>query len=195
VFNQINPSKYILMDSKFKFRPCLQRFVEPSGGVIKHLDLDGWDWEAYSSLIKRRIVSRTSEPSSDVHSKLLFVGNFTEQESWKAEGVIAQLISFMYQNIFLYHFGRVKTLLWLQSPAWQPLVAPPGHGDRKKVSVLRELTCDARVIAASKLPEPGDAARKRAGSHPLEVDNLSDIIHLVKSDFQPQVCSHLNSGC
>ena len=189
LFNQISPSNYVLMDPHLIFKPCLQPLVEASNGVIKHFDLDGWDWSSYTEIINRKFIKPENQGSSKINSSLILVGNFTESNPDRADGVVAQLISFMYNKIFLYHFGRVKTFLWMQSPVWQHLLAPPGHPDRKKVSVIRELSCEARVIAASEMADPGVGRRKRAGSEKLMLENDSDIIRLTRKDFSPQVRS------
>jgi len=187
LFNQINPSNYVLMDSELVFKPSLQPLAKVSNGVIKHFDLDGWDWASYSELIKRKLIEPESQDSSQINSSLILVGNFTEANPDRADAVISQLISFMYNKIFLYHFGRVKTFLWMQSPVWQHLFAPPGHPDRKKISVIRELTCDERVIAASEMADPGEGRRKKAGSEKLQLDNESEIVRLTRRDFSPPV--------
>ena len=187
LFNQINPSNYVLMDSELVFKHSLQPLAKASNGVIKHFDLDGWDWAAYSELIKRKLIEPERQDPSKINTSLILVGNFTEPNPDRADGVISQLISFMYNKIFLYHFGRVKTFLWMQSPVWQHLFAPPGHPDRKKISVIRELTCDARVIAASEMADPGEGRRKRAGSKQLQLDNDSEIVRLTRRDFSPPV--------
>ena len=187
MFNQIKPSNYVLMDSKLVFKPSLEPLAKATKGVIKHFDLDGWDWASYSELIKRKLIEPEIQDSSRINTSLILVGNFTEADPDRADSVISQLISFMYHNVFLYHFGRVKTLLWMQSPVWQHLFAPPGHLDRKKISVIRELTCDARVIASSEMADPGEGRRKKAGSERLQLDNESDIVRLTRRDFSPPV--------
>src|SRR5271170_6457554 len=110
VFNQINPSNYVLMDSRLAFRPALQPLTKASNGVIKHFDLDGWDWAGYNELIKRKLINPETQDWSKINSSLILVGNFTEANPDRADSVISQLISFMYNKVFLYHFGRVKTL-------------------------------------------------------------------------------------
>jgi hypothetical protein len=165
--------------------------VEASKGVIKHFDLDGWDFKAYSEVIKRKLVKPEVQDSSRVNSSLLFVGNFTESNLRRADGLVAQLIPFMFHKIFLYHFGRVKTLIWMQSPAWQSLVANPGHITRKKITVLREITCEARVIARNKtksiiarlpraLPTTTDPVNSKK-------NHRDDILTLKSTDFSPRV--------
>ena len=177
------------MDSRLAFKPALQPLTKASNGVIKHFDLDGWDWAGYNELIKRKLINPESQDYSKINSSLILIGNFTEADPDRADSVISQLISFMYNKVFLYHFGRVKTLLWMQSPVWQHLFAPIGHPDRKKISVIRELTCDARVIAASELADPGEGRRKRAGSERLQLGNHRQIVRLTKNDFDPPVYS------
>ena len=187
MFNQINPSNHILMDSRLRFKPALQPLTKASNGVIKHFDLDGWDWAAYNELIKRKLIDPEIQPPSKVNSSLILVGNFTESGSDRAESLISQLLSFMYNSTFLYNFGRIKTLLWVQSPVWQHLFAPVGHPDRKKISVIRELTCDARVVAATQLADPGEGPRPRAGSQWLKMNYTRHIVRISPRDFSPPV--------
>jgi hypothetical protein len=93
----------------------------------------------------------------------------------------------MYSDIFLYHFGRVKTLVWMGN-AWRHLVAPSGHPDRKKVSIIRELVCDARVIART----PYIESKRRASTNPsgrIPFDSVysNEIINLKETDIYPEV--------
>lgn len=93
----------------------------------------------------------------------------------------------MYSDIFLYHFGRVKTLVWMGS-AWRHLVAPPGHPDRKKVSIIRELACDSRVIARTPyIKRKRRASANIPGQISFGLDNSNKIINLEETDIYPEV--------
>jgi hypothetical protein len=191
LFNQINPKNYVIFDRHMICKKNIIPLVEASKGVIKHFDLDGWDFNAYSEVIKRKLVNPEVQDSSRVNSSFLFVGNFTESNLRRADGLVAQLIPFMFHKIFLYHFGRVKTLIWMQSPGWQSLVANPGHITRKKITVLREITCEARVLARnenrsiiSRLPRAFPTTKDPVGS---KEEDRDDILTLENTDFSPYV--------
>jgi Ribosomal RNA adenine dimethylase len=150
--------------------PFLAPLEKASNGVIKPRDLDGWRWASYSQLIREGIISPEVQPRSELSSNLLFVANlnFGAVDLTRTDGFTAQLVGYIYKKIWFYYFGRVKTLLWMNSPAWHALVAgPSGHSSRKKVTIMRELCCDARVIARV----PG---RKADGEHrhSLRIDGL-----------------------
>jgi hypothetical protein len=162
--------------------------AEASNGVIKHFDLDGWDFNSYSELLKRKIITPEIQPSSTINSSLLLVGNFTEGGGKRSDGFVAQLISFMFNRTFLYHFGRVKTLIWMQSPGWHHLMSNPGQPDRKKVTVMREMTCHAQVIAKTeKLTRMSRNKRILGGTLEPVLENQKDVITLEKDDFVPPV--------
>jgi len=111
----------------------------------------------------------------------------------RGDGFVAQLISFMYDKTFLYHFGRVKTLVWMRSPGWEFLVAHPGHSDRKKMTVMREMSCDIRVIAKTERTiRPGERRKREHGWDvtELQLDNGTDVIELERTDFYPDVSSY-----
>jgi hypothetical protein len=96
----------------------------------------------------------------------------------------------------LYHYGRVKTLVWMQSPAWQSMVANPGHITRKKITVMREIACEAQVIArnetrsvisrlARSLPTSEEDPEQLVDSKGKKV--RSDIMALKSTHFSPPV--------
>jgi hypothetical protein len=157
--------------------------ITAANGVIKHFDLDGWQFGSYSEVLKRKLVVPETQDRSKINSSLLFVGNFTEDNLQRADGFVAQLISCMYKNAFLYNFGRVKTLIWMRSPSWHSLVAPRRHWARKKVSVMREVSCDARIVA--RVAKPSKV--KMHGWDSLELENVNEIIDLTEKDFSPMV--------
>ena len=159
--------------------------VKASNGVVKHFDLDGWDFSSYAELIKRKLISPDRQDRSELNSSLLFVGNFSEANPKRADGFVSQLMSFMYSKAFLYDLGRVKTLIWMQHPGWQHLLANPGHPDRKKVTVMREIACDARLVAKSQIPLTS-TNKQFAGVVDLELDR-EDTIDIEPSKFTPQV--------
>jgi hypothetical protein len=171
-----------------RYKPCLEPLAKASKGVIKHFDLDGWEFNSYSELIKRKTIAPEVQSLSKVNSSLIFVGNFTEDNLKRTDGFVAQLISFMFNNNFLYHFGRVKTLIWMRSPGWYHLMANPGQVDRKKMTVMRELTCDARVIAKTeKLKPVGRGTRILSGMVEPVPENEEEVISLDKEDLIPEV--------
>jgi hypothetical protein len=166
----------------------LDPIIKASNGVIKHFDLDGWDFNSYAELIKRKLISPITQDPSTVNSSLLFVGNFSESLAKRAEGFVSQLLSFMYSKAFLYAFGRVKTLIWMQHPGWQHLLANPGHPDRKKVTAMREISCDARLIAKSQIPLT-QTGKIYAGVVDLQLDNEKEVIQIKPSKFTPEAFS------
>jgi Ribosomal RNA adenine dimethylase len=174
---------HVLLDRALRYRPALRPLVEASGGVIQQFDLDGWDFGSYADLIKRKLVVPQKHPVDKVNPSLLFVGNFSERNARRAEGLVSQILTFMYDKTFLYYFGNVKTLVWMQSPGWQFLVAEPGHPRRKKMTVLREFTADVRVIART------DDAVKQGGEeeHPMMLPNENEVVNLSTHDFDPHV--------
>jgi Ribosomal RNA adenine dimethylase len=170
--------------------------VKATKGVIKHFDLDGWDFDSYAQVITRKIINPEIQDQSNISPSLLFVGNVTEKDSRRSDGLMAQLISFMYEHSFLYHFGRIRTLFLLQTPAWQHFIAPPGHPDRKKVTVMRELVCDARVVA--KTTSPFKPVKRLSATRAKTIDdenlvlgNSEDVIPLEATDLSPKVFSIL----
>jgi hypothetical protein len=201
LYNQINPKNYVLFDRYLYCSKNIQPLVEASKGVIKHFDLDGWDFNSYAEIIKRKLITPEIQDRSNINSSLLFVGNFTESHIKRSDGLVAQLIPFMLNNIFLYHYGRVKTLVWMQSPAWQSLVANPGHITRKKITVMTEIACEAQVIARNETRSViGRLARSLPTSEqdPEElVDSKgkkvrSGIMALKSTHFSPPVPSWMN---
>lgn len=174
------------MDRHMPNKSHIEPLVEASNGVVKHFDLDGWDFNSYAELIKRKLVSPITQDPSTVNSSLLFVGNFSESNAKRAEGFVSQLLSFMYSKSFLYAFGRVKTLIWMQHPGWQHLLAKPGHPDRKKVTAMREISCDARLIAKSQIPLT-QTGKIYAGVVELELDNEKEVIQIKPSQFTREV--------
>ena len=168
------------------YEPCLAPLVEASNGVIKHCDLDGWDFKSYSEIIRQSIITPEIQDRSKIHSSLLFVGNFTEADLKRADGFVAQLLSFMYSNLFFYEFGRVKTLIWMQSPGWHALVAPQGSEWRKKVTIVREAVCEARLIAR------GPRMLHRRGNRKLsyfDFEKSEEVIAIDGKYFHPNVYS------
>jgi len=149
---------------------------------MKHYDIDGWEFNSYSALIRRKLIEPEVQPIDSLNTSLLFVGNFTEKDSYRAEGFVAQLLSLMYVKAFFYYYGRVKTLVWMRSPGWEFLVAPPHHRARKKMTVLRELTCDARVIAKT-----GNLVGGGQIGEPIELEHEKYIVPLDVSNFEPEV--------
>ena len=190
LFNQIKPKNYVLIDRHLRYKAALKPLVNASNGVIKHFDLDGWDFNSYSELLRRRIITPEVQSPENTNSSLLLVGNFTEAEPRRADGFVAQLLSFMYDKTFVYYFGRVKTLAWMRSPGWEFLVANRGHPDRKKMTVMREMTCEARVIAKTeKAKRRGVKMNKGLPTAALEeLPNSAHIIPLEQEDFFPEVC-------
>jgi hypothetical protein len=173
-----------MLDRHLVHKNALKPLIAEAKGVVKHLDLDGWEFNSYTELIRRRLITPEKQSQDSLNSSLLFVGNFTETDIKRADGFVAQLLSFMYDSAFLYHFGRVKTLIWMRNPGWKFLLAEPGHFARKKMTVLRELTCNARVIAKSDVAAP--LSRKYEVSS-IKLPNAADIIELDSTDFAPEV--------
>jgi hypothetical protein len=174
------------MDRYLFNKTHIDPIVKASNGVVKHFDLDGWDFNSYAELIRRKLISPKKQDGSEVSSSLLFVGNFSEANLKRADGFVSQMISFMYNKAFLYDFGRVRTLIWMQHPGWLHLLAKPGHPDRKKVTVMREIACDARLIARSQIPL-GSMNIHSSGVVDLELDHEKDVINLKPSKFTPEV--------
>ena len=174
------------MDRHLPNKSQIKPLVEASKGVVKHFDLDGWDFNSYAELIKRKLISPEKQDGSQVNSSLLLVGNFSEANMKRADGFVSQLISFMYSKSFLYNFGRVKTLIWMKHPGWQHLLAGPGHPDRKKVTIMRELTCDAKLVARSQIPL-NSTNKQYAGAVDIEVDKDEEVIDIKPSAFTPEV--------
>lgn len=174
------------MDRHMLNKAKIDPIVKASNGVVKHFDLDGWDFNSYAELIKRKLISPQKQDPSEVNSSLLFVGNFSEANPKRADGFVSQLINFMYSKAFLYDFGRVKTLIWMQHPGWQHLLANSGHPDRKKVTIMRDIASDARLIARSQIPLTS-TRRQFAGVVELELDNEKDVVKIEPSKFTPKV--------
>lgn len=147
LYNQIKPKNYVIFDRYLTCAKNIKPLVDASKGVIKHFDLDGWDFNSYTEIIKRKLITPEIQKPSKINSSLIFVGNFTESNNRRSDGLVAQIIPFMLNKIFLYHYGLVKTLIWMESPGWQSLVANPGHTTRKKITVMTEMACEAQVIA------------------------------------------------
>jgi len=174
------------MDNHLQHKSALAPLAKASNGVIKHLDLDGWDFSSYSEIIKRKIINPEAQDRSNVNSSLLFVGNFTESSLVRADGLVSQFISFMSKDLFLYHFGRVRTLIWMEGRVWPHLFAKLGSKIRKKVTVMRELTCDARIIASTAaINLPG--SRSDSGMEAIDLEGSTDYVRLNEADFTPKV--------
>jgi Ribosomal RNA adenine dimethylase len=191
LFNQINPKKYILFDQHSRYKSTLEPLVKASNGVIQHFGLDGLDFGSYSQVIDHKIITPKVQDKSTINSSLLLVGNITEAHIRRADGFVSQLISFMYQNTFLYYFGRVRTLLWMQFPAWQHVIAYAGHPDRKKVSVMKEVACESRIVAKTvdrTIPRArGTSRRPLPGMVSLNLENPKNVLDLKETDFSPAV--------
>lgn len=188
LFNQINPQNHVLFDHRMLYKPALSSLVKASNGVIKHLDLDGWDFLSYNEIIKRKIINPEVQSRSAVNSSLLFVANFTESDLVRADGLVSQMISFMSKNLFLYHYGRVRTLIWMQGRTWPHLFATVGSKARKKVTVIRELTCDARVIATTPTAEINTHnTRLRSDLESIDLKSSTGYVSLSETDFTPKV--------
>lgn len=74
--------------------------------------------------------------------------------------------------------------MWMQSPAWQSIFAPPRHWSRKKVTVMREVSCDARVIARVTKPSKD---LKQPRWEDLGLENVNEIVDLEEKHFSPTV--------
>jgi hypothetical protein len=178
----LKPKSHILLDRLLRNKSTLSPLVQSSKGTMKLFDLDGWDFNSYAELIKRKILNPESQPISKVNSSLIIVGNFTESNLRRADGFVAQLINFMFTNAFLYHYGTVKTLIWMRKPAWCHLFGQPGSTNRKKVTVMRELICNARVIARTvKTATKKTGLGSKSGEEP-PLENEKEIIKLNTDD-------------
>jgi len=149
LYNHIAPKNHVLIDPAKKYRVVLEPLVKSSGGVVKYLDRNPWLFRSYSDFLDAGIIQIDQKDPNEVNPSLLFVANLMDDNAWKSESLAAHFISFMRKQLFIYAHGRVRTWLWIQAPHWYPLFSPPGHKNRKKVSIMRELICDARVLAYS----------------------------------------------
>ena len=161
LYNHIAPKNYVLIDPAKKYRAALEPLVKSSEGVVKYLDRNPWFFRNYSDFLDAGIIQIDRKDPNEENPSLLFVANLMDNNPWKSESLSAHLISFMHKQVFIYAYGRVRTWLWIQAPHWYPLFCPPGHQNRKKVSIMRELICDARVLAYSGKLE-GKTARGEA---------------------------------
>jgi hypothetical protein len=169
--------------------------VDASDGVIKHLDLDGWEFPSYSRLLNNKLITPEIQPRSTVNSSLLLVANlnYTKKNLIRSDGFVAQLISFMFTQNFLYYFGRVKTLLWTDFSLCGNLLAYPGHFQRKKVTVMREMTSDLHVVAGVKKTELlGKGDKETATREYLKSTASMDVLDLDRSHFLPPVLHFIN---
>lgn len=75
----------------------------------------------------------------------------------------------------------------MQSPGWHALVAPQGSEWRKKVTIVREAVCDARLIAR------GPRMLHRTGNRKLSYFNSGEeseeVIAIDGKSFHPNVYS------
>jgi hypothetical protein len=113
------------------------------------LERNPWLFKSYSDFLDAGIVNFEQRDPAEENPSLLFIANLMDDNSWRSDSIVSHLISFMHKQCFIYAFGRVRTWLWIQAPHWYSLFASPGHKSRKKLTIMRELICDARVIAWS----------------------------------------------
>lgn len=151
-------------------------------GVVKYLDRNPWLFKSYSDFLEEGIAEFIHKQPNEENPSLLFVANLVDDRSWKTESVTAHLLQFMHKHCFVYSFGRIRTWLWIQAPHWYPLLAPVGHKNRKKITIMRELCCDARVLAFS-----GKSTRKKDIEEVPEFDK-SGAVPIVGDMFYPNVC-------
>jgi len=78
-------------------------------------------------------------------------------------------------------------LLWVRSQLLNNLLAPPGHIDRKKVTLMREVSCDARILASVPYKPMRGRWRVPGIPEPLELENTKEYLRLKETDFHPNV--------
>jgi Ribosomal RNA adenine dimethylase len=185
LYNHIAPKNHILLDHKRRHFPGLDPIVKAAPeGVVKYLDRNPWLFKSYSDFLDGGIVKFELKEPDEENPSLLFVANLVDDRSWKTESVTAHLLQFMHKHCFIYAFGRIRTWLWIQAPHWYPLLAPIGHKNRKKITIMRELCCDAHVIAFS-----GNSTRNR-DIEEVPVFDKSGVVPILGDMFYPNVYGH-----
>jgi hypothetical protein len=79
-----------------------------------------------------------------VNPNILFTGTFPKGS--RGEMLLAQFSSCVVNKMAMHSIGRVQMAFWIPDNLFKKYVAPPGNGNRCKMSVVAEASADVKLI-------------------------------------------------
>ncbi|CCH59180.1 hypothetical protein TBLA_0B03390 [Henningerozyma blattae CBS 6284] len=140
-----NPPHHLLLEPRKNFKATLSENF-PN---LNNCELDPYDWSTYHILAKSQelnfhpLIQDWSKPNDD----LVFVANLTNPHN---EGLLMQWLDCITRRNWLYKFGKVPMIIWINSHLAGKLLAPYGSSLRSKRSTFMETLTEISVLAHHK---------------------------------------------
>jgi hypothetical protein len=137
-----------LLDKIGRFEKDLVELASKSDNRLVHTRLDGWKWQSYKDILTRKKTMFEEIPvvaSPKLNTELLMIGHAPNNRI--GHGLVVQFITQIPQKTWLYQFGRVKMLLWVNSQFAKQLDYK--SGTRTSMKFVSSVLCDLKVCAST----------------------------------------------
>ncbi|GMM50616.1 RNA polymerase specificity factor [Starmerella bacillaris] len=178
----LQPKKHILMEPLKMYSKGLQFLVQDNPKLM-YTSNDPYDWTSFKELEEKGYLKEPVVPYSDVHPSLIYTANLVHTHG---EQLVAQYLNCMLRRSWLFKYGRVRTLLWMNPKTALKILASPGYQNRARISCIREAVADYRVVIFHESPESQAKAKAKAAASRFqnEREYLTPLIPDSEIDFE-----------
>ncbi|EEB08155.1 RNA polymerase specificity factor [Schizosaccharomyces japonicus yFS275] len=150
LYNYFQPKRHVLLEPRKAFFSHISSLTKNTDGRMVLHERDGYSWATYSELYQKHPEYFYQQTSKEVrlgpNRRFLFTGHLPAGTPGILLGT--QFVMHLIQRDWLGILGRVRLLLWMSPELAYILLACNGYKSRSSLSVLRELMCQIRVLAA-----------------------------------------------
>ena len=186
---RIQPKRHLLFGPHLKqLLPEVKGFLDSTPPNVVDVESKGvnakyWSWSDYSRLftpggyyshLLPYQIPRT-DPRGDPNTDILLIGTFPNSRTGVT--LFPQILGMMYQNHWIYTFGRVRTLIWVDSTAVSKFRSI--DGPFTTASKILQNTVTSMKLLATNCIENGDLS-KREGAMFLSNDDVIPPLRNVK---------------
>ncbi|KAF3907059.1 hypothetical protein ABW21_db0200176 [Orbilia brochopaga] len=139
----VKPAKHLLFEPEASFVPILSRVCNDRS--FKHIQKDMYFWKTFDELVNQgTIAPKNMDREGGLNTSILVTGML--QRDVKGDRFMAQIIDAIGKRDWIFRYGRVKLLLWVDSEVAARYI-PRSFGRRNRPAVLAEAFTDVREIA------------------------------------------------
>ncbi|EPS39144.1 hypothetical protein H072_7059 [Dactylellina haptotyla CBS 200.50] len=139
----VKPKKHILLEPEAVFKPFLDRVCTHESFEFVNKDL--YMWSTVDDLIAKGLLTTQPVPPEEGVNKTLIITGVLHKDV-KGDRFMAQILDNIGKKDWLFKFGRVKCLLWIDDDQVARYI-PRTFGRRNRAAVLAQAFTDMRILA------------------------------------------------